>query len=185
MADDLSIARQRERDAEYLRACKAHGIEPELPRYDSHLLSVSDEIIDAALNDGAGAKNGHSYRTRGHEPEPLRELPPEAEAAARVLDLLCPHRADCKLFVATAGCGALVLAWLLGRRPEPLAEMARQIGITRASLSTFARRINDRFGLTGRGQKGASTRATYRETAKRSWKLRRLNTMLKDAVAGE
>jgi len=42
-------------------------------------------------------------------------------------------------------------------------------------LSTFARRINDHIGLTGRGQKSASSRKVYRHNAKRSWKLRRLN----------
>jgi DNA-binding transcriptional regulator GbsR (MarR family) len=77
----------------------------------------------------------------------------------------------------------LCLAWLLGRRPEPLAELARQLGISRASLSTHVRRIEDLTGLHGRGQKGASTRATYANNARKSWKLRKLNTLMTDALA--
>ena len=183
MSDDESITRQRQRDAEYLRACREHGIEAEPPRYESHLPSTSDEAIDAALNDGAGGKNGHSYRTRSDDPEPLKDLPPEAEAAWKVLEIIIPHKSDPAAFAVTAGRRAIVLAWLLGRRPEPLIELARHLKVSRASLSTYARTINDRLGLTGRGQKRASSRAVYAENAKRSWKLRKLNTLLADASA--
>lgn len=179
MSEIAALDRQRKQDREYLAACKAHGIEPELPRYVTALPSVSDEAIDAAMHDGA--KNGGTYRTRTDDPEPLDAMTPEAVAAEKVLALILPVKTDIKTFVATAGRRALVLAWLLGKRPEPLAEMARQIGVTRASLSTYARRIEDRSGLHGRGQKGASTRETYRRNAKRSWKLRKLNALMADA----
>ena len=185
MADDLSIIRQRQRDAEYLAACKAHGIEAEPPRYISSLPSTSDKALDAALNDGAGAKNGSNYRIRGHEPEPLRELPPEAESAARIIDLLVPVKSNARAFVQTAGRRCLALAWLLGRRPEPLSELAKQLGMTRASLSRHARTIEDKTGLHGRGQKAHGTVETYRKNAKRSWKLRRLNKAMAEAVASE
>ena len=185
MSDDESIIRQRQRDAEYLRACREHGIEAEPPRYVSALPSASDEAIDAALNDGAGGKNGKAYRTRGHEPQPLDPMKPEAEAALKVLDVLIPTKADIKAFVQTAGRRVLVLSWMLGRRPEPLAEMARQLGISRASLSTYARELEDRTGLHSRGQKCSGSRSVYRDNAKRSWKLRRLNSMMKQAAATE
>ena len=185
MSAEDSIIRQRERDAEYLAACKAHGIEPEPATYNSHLPSVSDEAIDAALNEGRGSKNRSNYRIRGHEPEPLRELPPEAEAAARIIDLLVPAKNNARAFVQTAGRRCLALAWLLGRRPEPLAELAKQLGMTRASLSRHARTIEDKTALHGRGQKVHSAVETYRANAKRSWKLRRLNKALAEAVASE
>jgi len=56
-------------------------------------------------------------------------------------------------------------------------------GGSRASLSTHDRRIEDLTGLHGRGQKGASTRATYAATAKQGWKFRRVNKLMADAVA--
>lgn len=182
MSDDESIIRQRQRDAEYLAACKAHGIEAEPPRYVSALPSASDEAIDAALNDGAGGKNGKAYRTRGHEPQPLDPMKPEAVAALKVLDVLIPAKADIKAFVQTAGRRVLVLSWMLGRRPEPLAEMARQLGISRASLSSYARELEDRTGLHSRGQKASGTRTTYAANARKSWKLRRINKLMTEAA---
>jgi hypothetical protein len=175
--------RQRRQDREYLAACKAAGIEPDAPSYRA--ASVEDELLDRfALEQDGANKNGSSYLVNRTEPEPLAELPPEAEAAGKVLDLLCPSRAEPALFVATAGRRALVLCWLLGRRPESLAELARSIGVTRASLSTYARKINDATGLMGRGQKSASSRATYANNARQSWKLRRVNKLMADAVRG-
>lgn len=182
--NDEAEARQRRQDREYARACREHGIEPDAPSYRA--ASVEDEMLDRfALDQEGASKNGHSYQVTRAEPEPLKDLPPGAEAAAKVLDLLAPQRADPALFVTTAGRRALVLSWLLGRRPESLAELARGIGVTRATLSTFARRINDATGLTGRGQKSASSRDTYRSNAKRSWKLRRLNSMMAEAATTE
>ena len=128
-------------------------------------------------------KNGGSIRTRADDPEPLKELTPEAEAAGRVIDLLVPIKSGAKEFVRTAGRRALALAWMLGRRPEPLAELARQLGVSRASLSTYVRTLEDKTGVHGRGQKGASTRATYAATAKQGWKVRRVNKLMADAVA--
>lgn len=183
MSDDESIARQRAKDAAYLRACKAAGIEPDLPKYISAHQAVEVEVIDRASNDDGCLHNGSTFRNRDKDVEPLRELSAEAEAAWKVLELLVPQRTDPQSFVATAGRRALVLAWLLGRRPEPLAELARSINITRASLSTFARRINDRLGLVGRGQKSASSRSVYADNARRSWKLRKLNRLMSESSA--
>jgi DNA-binding CsgD family transcriptional regulator len=93
-----------------------------------------------------------------------------------------PRHRDVQAFTRTAGRRCLALAFLLGKREEPLAEMARQLGISRASLSTYARELEDRTGLHSRGQKCSGSRNVYRENAKRSWKLRRLNTAMADAV---
>ena len=183
MNDDDSIRRQRERDAEYLAACRAHGITPALPSYIAAGVVIEGEAADNVGRNDGPKKNGGSIRTRADDPEPLAELTSEAEAAGRVIDLLVPLKSGATEFVRTAGRRALCLAWLLGRRPEPLAELARQLGISRASLSTHVRRIEDLTGLHGRGQKGASTRATYAATAKQGWKVRRVNKLMSDAVA--
>jgi len=178
-----SSTRQYQRDAEYLAACRAHGIKPELPKYRA--AGKAEELADldryAVEQDGAH-KNGHGYQVARAEPIPLEQLTPEAEAAGKVIDLLVPLKGGATEFVRTAGRRALCLAWLLGRRPEPLADLARQLGISRASLSTHVRRIEDLTGLHGRGQKGATTRATYAATARQGWKLRRLNKVLAAAV---
>jgi DNA-binding CsgD family transcriptional regulator len=183
MSDDLAIARQSRQDREYLAACKAAGIEPEPAKYKAALTVCGDDVIDAALHEGQGAKNGRTYVTRSDEPQPLAQLPPGAEGATRVLDLLIPRKAGALEFVQTAGRRCLALAWLLGRRPEPLAELARQLGVSRASLSTYVRALEDKTGVHGRGQKASGTVTTYRDNAKRSWKLRKLNTLLADASA--
>jgi DNA-binding CsgD family transcriptional regulator len=174
--------RQRRQDREYLAACKAAGIEPEAPSYRAG--SVEDELLDrfALAQDGA-SKNGSGYQVTRAEPEPLKDLPPEAEAVSRTLDLIIPLKSDVRIFVQTAGRRCLALAWLLGKRPEPLAELARQLGCTRAALSSYVRALEDRTNIHGRGQKAAGTRDTYRANAKRSWKLRKLNTLLADATA--
>ncbi len=182
MNDDDSIRRQRERDAEYLAACRAHGIKPALPSYFAPGIVIEAEAADNVGRSDGPKKNGGSIRTRADDPEPLEELTPEAEAAGRVIDLLIPRKANAVEFVRTAGRRCLALAWILGRRPEALAELARQLGVSRASLSTYVRTLEDRTGVHGRGQKAASTRNTYRNNAKRSWKLRRLNTAMADAV---
>ena len=179
---DASITRQRERDAAYLAACRAHGIKPEPPSYYAPGITIETEAADSVGRNDGPKKNGGSIRNRADDPEPLKELTPEAEAAGRVIDLLVPLKTGATDFVRTAGRRALALSWLLGRRPEPLAELARQLGISRASLSTHVRRIEDLTGLHGRGQKGATTRATYAATAKQGWKLRRVNKLMAAAV---
>ncbi len=182
MGNDEAEDRQRRQDREYLAACKAAGIEPEAPSYRAG--SVEDELLDrfALAQDGA-SKNGSGYQVTRTEPEPLKDLPPEAEAVSRTLELILPHKTDIKTFVQTAGRRCLALAWLLGKRREPLAEIARHLGCSRAAMSGHARALEDKLGIHGRGQKGASTRDTYRDNAKRSWKLRKLNTLLADATA--
>ena len=179
---DASITRQREQDAEYVAACRAHGIKPEPPSYYAPGITIETEAADSVGRNDGPKKNGSTIRNRADDPEPLEELTPEAEAAGRVIDLLVPLKTGATDFVRTAGRRALCLAWLLGRRPEPLAELARQLGISRASLSTHVRRIEDLTGLHGRGQKGATTRATYVATAKQGWKLRRVNKLMAAAV---
>ena len=176
-----SAARQRQRDKEYLAACKAHGIEADLPDYLSS--AISGDSLDLIDSDNRGDRNGFSYRTELHEPEPLQPLGAAAAAAEKILDALLPRsQRDPASFVRAAGRRCLALAWLLGRRKESLAEMARSMNMSRASLSSHVRKIEDRCGLHGRGQKRAGTRSTYKVTAKEGWKLRRLNSAF-DAAA--
>jgi hypothetical protein len=182
MPNDDAEQRQRRQDREYLVACKAAGIKPEAPNYRAG--SVEDELLDRfALDQDGASKNGNGYQVTRAEPLPLKDLPPEAAAVSRALDLLMPLKSDVATFVTTAGRRCLCMAWMLGKRPEPLAELARQLGCSRAALSTYVRRLEDSTGLHGRGQKGATTRDTYRANAKRSWKLRKLNTLMTDALA--
>jgi DNA-binding HxlR family transcriptional regulator len=183
VTDDDSIMRQRARDAEYVAACRAHGIKPDAPSYMAPGIVIEAEAADNVGRTAGPTKNGGIIRTHADDPEPLKELTPEAEAAGRVIDLLVPIKSGAKEFVRTAGRRALALAWILGRRPEPLAELARQLGVSRASLSTYVRTLEDKTGVHGRGQKGASTRATYAATAKQGWKVRRVNKLMADAVA--
>jgi DNA-binding CsgD family transcriptional regulator len=184
MPNEAAEERQRRQDREYLAACRAAGIKPEAPNYRAATAADELDALDRMANEQDGAhKNGSSYTVRRTEPEPLKDLPPEAEAVSRTLDLLIPLKSDVRIFVQTAGRRCLALAWLLGKRPEPLAELARQLGCTRAALSSYVRALEDRTNIHGRGQKAAGTRATYRDNAKRSWKLRKLNTLLADATA--
>jgi hypothetical protein len=177
-----SAARQKAKDLEYRAACAKYGVEPEMPSYRA--TSVEDELLDRfALEQDGANKNGSSYNVRRAEPLPLKDLPPEAAAVSRALDLLMPLKSDVATFVKTAGRRCLALAWLLGKRPEPLAELARQLGCTRAAMSSYVRNLEDVTGVHGRGQKGASTRATYAANARKSWKLRKLNTLMTDALA--
>lgn len=182
MSED-SIARQRQRDAEYLAACRAHGITPEPANYMAPADSADIDDIDHIASAGSATRNGHAYRTRADDPVPLKPLPRSAAAGARFLEVVQPHKSDPATFVRTAGRRLLCLSWLLGRRPESLAELARALGVSRASLSSHVRLLEDATGLHGRGQKGRTTQATFRDNAKRSWKLRRLNKALADAAA--
>ena len=183
MADDDSILRQRQRDAEYLAACKAHGIQAESPSYISNGQSCDHDTLDHLSSEGSASKNGHAIRTRSDEPQPLKELPPEAEAVMRVIELITPAIKDAKTFVRTAGRRCLSLAWLMGRRSESLTDLARELGMSRASMSKHVRNLEDKVGLHGRGQKVHGAVETYRQNAKRSWKLRRINKLLAEAVA--
>lgn len=185
MSNEAALERQRKQDAAYLRACREHGIEPDPANYRATAKAEELEALDRYANEQDGAhKNGSGYTVRRAEPEPLKDLPPEAEAVERTLALLMPVKSDVPTFVKTAGRRCLCMAWLLGRRGESLAELARQIGCSRAALSTYVRNLEDLTGVHGRGQKGASTRSIYRDNAKRSWKLRRLNHLLSEAGAG-
>jgi hypothetical protein len=176
-----SAARQFAKDLEYRAACAKYGVKPEMPSYRA--ASVEDELLDRfALEQDGANKNGSSYNVRRAEPLPLKDLPPEAAAVSRALDLLMPLKSDVASFVKTAGRRCLCMAWMLGKRPEPLAELARQLGCSRAALSTYVRNLEDLTGVHGRGQKGARTRDIYRDNARKSWKLRRLNSMMADAT---
>lgn len=184
MSNETALERQRKQDAAYLRACREHGIEPDPANYRASAKAEELEALDRYANEQDGAhKNGSSYTVRRAEPQPLADLPPEAEAVSKTLDLLMPKKADVKTFVTTAGRRCLCMAWILGKRPEPLAELARQLGCTRSALSSYVRALEDSTGLHGRGQKAAGTRSTYAANAKRSWKLRKLNTLMTDALA--
>ena len=181
MSDPDAESRQRRQDKEYARACRQHGIEPEPAVYRA--AGFEDDLIDrAALEDEGIRHNGQTY-TVPRDDEPLEALTPEAEGAARLLEILLPAKGDPVTFVRTTGRRCLALAWLLGKRPESLAELGRALGITRASLSVYARALEDKLHIHGRGQKRSSSRSSYRENARRIWKTRRLDALMTDALA--
>ncbi len=52
---------------------------------------MADDLIERHVTEQDGAsKNGKGYAVHRSDPEPLKELSPEAEGAARLLDLLIP-----------------------------------------------------------------------------------------------
>ena len=177
--------RQRAKDRAYIEACRKHGIEPDAPSYIGSGESCDEDKLDYLASDSNATHNGGALRQYNGEPKPLKKLPAKAEIAMRVIELMTPAVKDPKTFVRTAGRRCLSLAWLMGRRSESLADLARELGMSRASLSKHVRNLEDKVGLHGRGQKVRGAVETYRANAKRSWKLRRLNSMLKDAVESE
>jgi hypothetical protein len=181
--NDEAENRQRRQDREYLAACKAAGIEPEPAHYRA--TGTEDEAIDRFAHEDEGIKHNGSAYAVVRDNKPPKPLTPEAEGAARILEIIIPLKSDPALFVQTAGRRCLALAWLLGKRPEPLAELARGLGITRASMSVYARALEDRLGIHGRGQKRSGSRANYATSARKSWKLRKLNTLMTEATATE
>jgi hypothetical protein len=184
MPDEISIARQEEADREYLRACREHGIEPDLPRYRSEISVMDAEALARFAESVDGASHNGQPLIVPRAPEPLKDLTPEAEGAGKLLDLLMPPaKSDPARFVAAAGRRMLVVAWLLGRRRESLADLGRALNISRASLSAYARRMEDALGVHGRGQKSATTPAMYAANARKSWKLRKLNTAMAEAAS--
>ena len=182
--DEASIARQAERDREYLAACRAAGIEPMKPNYSGAGDTEHMDLVVTEASAFGATKNGAPFAAHRNEPAPLTELSPEMIGAGKALDLILPdfHGRISQATVA-AGRRALVLSWLLGRCPRSLADLAAELGVSRACLSSYAVQLNDRLGVRGRGQKGQHTRATYADNARRSWKLRRLNDALNSAQA--
>jgi hypothetical protein len=164
-----------------LAACRAHGIKPEPPSYYAPGIVIELEAADSVgLIDGP-KKNGSTIRTRADDPEPLKELTPEAEAAGRVIDLLVPVKSGAKEFVRTAGRRALacMAAW-------PPSRTAGRIGAAAwhqpRQLSTHVRR-SLRFNRTAWPRpKGSHNPRHLPRECKAGWKLRRLNTAMAAAV---
>ncbi len=172
--------RQAARDREYLAACEAAGIEPDLPAYRAIAVAepadrnrrepeLAHEDLAQIEADAAGARrNGRSYSAK-RAAAPDLERTPLHDAAENLLDALLPKgctRAAC----ATGGIRLLALAWLLGRSEaarRPLAELAAGLGLTRATMSWHVRRVEDACGLHGRGQKTVSARDNMREARRR------------------
>jgi DNA-binding CsgD family transcriptional regulator len=181
MTDADADSRQRRQDKEYARACREHGIEPEPAVYRA--TGFEDRYIDRVAFEDEGIRHNGSTYTVVRDDAPPEPLTPEAEGAGRLLELLMPQRCDPATFVKTAGRRCLALAWLLGKRPESLAELGRALGISRASLSVYVRGLETKLGFHGRGQKRASARPAYQANARRIWKTRRLDALMSDALA--
>lgn len=67
----------------------------------------------------------------------------------------------------------VALVWLLelpGIGAMSLAEIARQIGTSRAVLSSHVRVLNDVFGMMCRGQKSTAARDAYRQATSAAWR---------------
>jgi len=161
--------RQANADREYIQACKDAGIEAAPPQYFSSGETSDSSVLDAfALREGAlpdfPAEIG-GEESDALDAEPLSITKQTRAGIEGILNLLLPAREHfSKTDAAIAGKRALVLAWKLGRGPVArvsLAEIARRLECSRASLSLLCRQIEDATKIHNRGQKHVTARPNY------------------------
>ena len=182
--DEATVIRQSERDAEYIAACREHGIEPDLPEYKilSNHASEPTEVTSAQLDDYGVRNNGArlvrvpltAIEARELEAEEAAKVPEEdkvmREAMGRVLEIILVGASpNCRAKLAerarASGLRVLTMAWMVGRGPMAalsLTEMAKDLGCTRATLSWHARQLERATGFHARGQKLSSNVANYK-----------------------
>jgi len=164
-----SHLRQAKADREYIQACRDAGIEPDAPQYFASGETSEAALLDAhALREGALA--GFPPEIANDEEAALDAEPLNISKQTRagiegILNLLLPAREHfSKTDALIAGKRALVLAWKLGRGPVArvsLAEIARRLECSRASLSLLCRQIEDATSIHNRGQKNVTARPNY------------------------
>ena len=139
-----SEIRQSARDREYAAACKAAGIEPDLPKYE-RFNGIGDAKVLEAIIHGKhsvldGIDEGDDFQFFDDEPEPdgPDKLPAEAlTVLLKFLDVLLPNESGVNESVRVSGIRALVLSWMLERgelAKRSMASMALELGITKACL---------------------------------------------------
>ena len=168
-AHSESQMRQAQRDREYLAACRDAGIEAAPPQYFAPGASSEAGVIDAcALREGVlpdFPAEIAAEESDALDAEPLSITKQTRAGIEGILNLLLPAREHfSKTDAAIAGKRALVLAWKLGRAPVArvsLAEIARRLECSRASLSLLCRQIEDATSIHNRGQKNVTARPNY------------------------
>jgi hypothetical protein len=176
-------ARQYRQDAEYLKACELHGIEPAPPSYrGSGYCFAGTSVDDAILNHRQSTLDGGAItqcdsdadidqRLGWHEPDETLdsalEIHAEAERALTgILNLLIP--ANGRISAQGVGAKLLALAWLI-QHPSvgglSQTQIADKIGMTRANLSAHVRALQKQLNgrLHARGQKTEVSNQHYRE----------------------
>jgi hypothetical protein len=99
---------------------------------------------------------------------------PEADILREMIRQVVAGKDPSKMSLELIGKRLVSLAWLLeldtlGGRP--LADLARELGTSRAVLSFHVRKLNSIFGgMRCRGQKLNTTRRVYKTAAERSWR---------------
>jgi hypothetical protein len=82
VTNDDSIMRQRAKDAEYVAACRAHGITPDAPSYFAPGIVVEAEAADNVGRTAGPKKNGGIIRTRADDPSRSRNSRPRPRRPA-------------------------------------------------------------------------------------------------------
>ena len=99
---------------------------------------------------------------------------PEADILREMIRQVVIGRDSSKMSFDHIGKRFVALAWLLeldGVGGRSLADLANELGTSRAVLSYHVRTLNGVFdGMRCRGQKMNTTRASYRASAERSWR---------------
>ena len=119
-------------------------VSPHQDPLDGRVMEFDWDALDAGAN-GDGAS-----------PEP-RDFGDLAEALSRILGWLVAHSQNAgEQYDRTIGRKAIALAWVVNpglfEGAPSLAALAKDLGITRAALSSHAASISREFGLTNRGQ---------------------------------
>ena len=181
MRDDELL--QAARDREYLAACEAAGIKPDVPEYeiggavqDHRRPDRGDEARTSKEDCAEVDRQAHGARRNRRAFVPARTEAPELErspaheAGEALIAALLPAWGYTRRVAETAGIRLLCLQWMLGRgdtAPMSLTQLAIRLGVTRASLSWHVRRIEDATGLHGRAQKSVAAQAAMREGRRR------------------
>ena len=173
--ETASQGEQARKDREYLNDCREHGIEPMLPRYDMHKRQTkfpADDLEDCDLA-LSGAITQADFQCFDDDEEPSQPQPPgdsiseqTRDAFEGFLSALTTSSEAPGMFVRVAGTKILCLSWMLGRGAfagRSLADIARELGISRALLSLHVRRLEQTTGIHARGQRSTSDPAKYRK----------------------
>ena len=102
-----------------------------------------------------------------------------AEILLRIIEMLLPDKLN-KGSQQGIGAKVICLAWMLQSSKceigkKSLKDIASVLGVTRALLSHYVRRYEDKLGFHARGQKLSSSIESYERAAATGWATRRSN----------